>query len=183
MAVSVGWRRGLGCASLVVLIALGVGCKARNAKAFWRNLAKESCRWGRTCETQAYRDTYFTNRECRNEDYDFNGHPRTFAAGCPDYDEDVGRACLKWYRSHRDGCTVASGTPSECDGICGPGSQIAFSRSRSFDLDGTPAEGLHVMSLTCEGLDEAAASEAEYASEAADEDEDADADADDDLEG
>ncbi len=143
MTTSVGSHRTLGRFLLLGIVMLSFGCKHRSPEAFWKNLAKAGCKWSKSCEKEAYRATYDSARDCREQDYDLNGDPDRFASDCEDYDEDIGRSCLAWYNDQRDSCTVPSGTPDECEDICGPGSSISFSTVRSITLDGAPAEHVH----------------------------------------
>lgn len=137
--------------ALVLLLLGASGCKHRNARAFWRNAAKETCKWSRDCESEAYRNTYSGLRDCRLDDHDRNSDPDEFADSCGDYDQDVGKSCLAWLQAQRKSCTLPTGTPGACEGICGPGSSISFSATRTAEHE--PTERFREMICT-DRLDE-----------------------------
>jgi hypothetical protein len=78
------------------------GCST-NAKTFWREMIRLSCRSFKKCEEDLFDDQYDSIKDCKDEFKDLCS-PQDFADICEDYDRSAGADCLKQAREDKRDC-------------------------------------------------------------------------------
>ena len=115
---------------IVCLFSLAVvGCSA-NAKSFWEESIRLSCKYNKKCEESTFNEYWDSISECR-EDFEDVLPPEKFEKMCKDYDRQKGADCLASMRKAIRNCDNDD-IVDECTEVCGTYSQAVYPLLDSF---------------------------------------------------